>query len=682
MNSGLKFNKFKVLLVALIVLLCNNLIFRLPEVLADNQDTSEVEIIYRESLKLELHELSHTSQEDKSNPNVKQIPDTPKHSIRDINNNKISDPIDKWTADGYEQLDVIVIYDRPLTEEYVNALIELDLEIVDVYWSLEMITLRNVPVNNIVKISEMAGVERVENYGRPVLYSDVATPAVKARESNEYSPNTAWELGYTGIGANIAVVDTGVDNAHPSLSGKWVGGADISKPETFLTPQDGTFDADDTNGHGTTCTGIAMGTGAPDQTYMGAAPGAKVVDVRIGTKIGYAPGEGPLSFYDASLKGIEWVIDHKDDSWQGQDEENNGIDIISLSWGIDVGGASDGSDAYSSLLDRAVDAGVIVSHAAGNSGPNNDGFDGFAAASNGISVASADDQNTIMREDDIIASYSSRGPRHDNGDGNPYNELKPDVTAPGTNIVQVQYDPRGDGSGNGYGNRGSGTSYAAPVVAGIIAMMLEANPDLTPEITREILHLTSERWGEPTIPELDPFWNKDFGYGMVDAYKAVNCSASLEDFDVLDIDLQCYITGIEGISNSNTSNMSIAANQITINGVAFSKQGIEIEKIELAIDEGKWRTIREIEEDGIYSRWNYKLDTREFSNGIHTIKVRSIANEHQSLEHTEKILVINTGQREKKADQSNITVAAGVIIILFATVAAAAYLIDKKRKKH
>jgi subtilisin family serine protease len=457
-----------------------------------------------------------------------------------------------------------------------------------------MVALRDVPIETIQIIASLPGVERVENYGTPVLYSDVATPAVKARESDLYSPQTAWELGYTGHGSNIAVVDTGVDNGHPGLAGKWVGGADISKPETFLTPRDGSFDADDTNGHGTTCTGIAMGTGAPDGTYMGAAPDAKVVDVRIGTMIGYAPGEGPLSFYDASLQGIEWVIDHKDDSWPGQSNENEGIDILSLSWGIDVGGNSDGSDAYSRVLDRAVEAGVIVCHAAGNSGPNNNGFDGFASASNGISVASSDDQNTIDRSDDIIASYSSRGPRRDNGDGNPYNELKPDVTAPGTNIMQVQFDVRGDGSGNGYGSRGSGTSYAAPVIAGVVAMMLEANSELTPELTKEILHLTSERRGEATFPELDPFWNRDFGWGVVDAYKAVNLSANLVDINAIDIDLQCYITGIEGESQSSdeeNTNETVTSGTITIHGVAFSKQGQEIEKIELAIDDGSWKTV-------------------------------------------------------------------------------------------
>ena len=49
----------------------------------------------------------------------------------------------------------------------------------------------------------------------------------------------------------------------------------------------------------------------------------------------------------------------------------------------------------------------------------------MSASSLSITVASTDDQNTVNRSDDTIAGYSSRGPRKDNGDGNPVNELIP-----------------------------------------------------------------------------------------------------------------------------------------------------------------------------------------------------------------------------------------------------------------
>ena len=59
-------------------------------------------------------------------------------------------------------------------------------------------------------------------------------------------------------------------------------------------------------------------------------------------------------------------------------------------------------------------------------------------------------------------------------------------------------------------------------------MMLEANPDLSPAEIKEILKLTAERRGEPSAPDVDPFWNRDFGFGMVDAYAAVSMSFDLK----------------------------------------------------------------------------------------------------------------------------------------------------------
>ena len=73
---------------------------------------------------------------------------------------------------------------------------------------------------------------------------------------------------------------------------------------------------------------------------------------------------------------------------------------------------------------------LTVSVAAGNDGPDNDGLSGMGSSSLSITVGATDDMNTIDSDDDTIASYSSRGPRRDNGNTNPIDEMKPDVTAP------------------------------------------------------------------------------------------------------------------------------------------------------------------------------------------------------------------------------------------------------------
>ena len=84
----------------------------------------------------------------------------------------------------------------------------------------------------------------VERYGSLSFFGDIQTPAVKARNSTEY-PIGAWDLGVTGSGMNIAMVDTGVDNEHPGLIGKFVAGYDAvcfvhSDPQCILAGADRT----------------------------------------------------------------------------------------------------------------------------------------------------------------------------------------------------------------------------------------------------------------------------------------------------------------------------------------------------------------------------------------------------------------------------------------------------------
>jgi subtilisin family serine protease len=531
-------------------------------------------------------------------------------------------------------VDIYLDYDREPNLEDVLVLEGLKLKVTSIFSAVDAIGLVDVPISMLPSFVDLDGVVMIEERLPIIFYSDVATPNVKAKESEEYSPETAWELGYFGVGQNIAVIDTGIDNEHPSLSGKFLGGVDFTKPESPLTPRDGSYDPDDIQGHGSTCAGIATGTGAPDGVYQGVATSTMLVDIRIGTKIGGGWGEAPYGqdIYDTALQGIEWAIAHKDDNWPGAGEDNKGIDIISLSWGIYLEeGSSDGSDIYSRMNDAAVEAGIIVANAAGNEGPSNDGLDGLSASSLAVIVGATNDLDTITREDDEIASYSSRGPRKDNNDGNPYDELKPDVSSPGTNINNVEPDTSGspfsDASGNGYEGRGSGTSYATPNVAGVIAVMLEANPDLTPELVMEILHFTAERRGNGTYPELDPFWNRDFGYGIADAYKAVRVSEAIEDVTEIDPNLQCFIMNITDPSSR----------YVTVSGISWSKNG-EVESVEVRVDGGSWKEVKD-ETDGNWSKWSYTVDLAKLGKGNHTFEARAVSGDQHSLYYEEVVLV-------------------------------------------
>ena len=512
--------------------------------------------------------------------------------------------------------------------------------------SVNALLIGDVDASEVYALSQLEGVVMVERYGSLVFYGDVQTPAVKARNSTEY-PVGAWDLGVSGHGVNIALTDTGVDNEHPGLSEKFVAGYDAvcfvhSDPQCILSggrEDDGSFDPDDGNQHGTACMGMASATGleqdGSQSEFYGSAPNASLVDVRIGTDVGAGPFENYFleqEFYESAMNGLQWIIDHKDDAWPGVDEANHGIDIISLSWGITSheNGGSDGTDMHSRILDDAMLAGVTVSNAAGNDGPDNDGLSGMSASSLSVTVAATDDLNTVNRSDDSIASYSSRGPRKDNGDGNPLNELVPEVSAPGTNIVQAEGCVTsggcnnflgGDASDNTYTGRGSGTSYATPAVSGVIALVIEANGNLTPLQIKEVLKQTAERRGEPSVPDVDPYWNRDFGWGMVDARAAVALAlhlAETEQTDTVDVSLQNHLLNL--IDSNGT---------INVTGHAWGQLG-SIERVEFRIDGGEWQDATYSAESGEIGAltpftWHVILDPAKLSEGSHQIEVRAMA---------------------------------------------------------
>ncbi len=562
---------------------------------------------------------------------------------RDANRNRIVDSLETRTETSTEkesqQIPIVVSYSRAPDADDLAALARLGFRGGYVVEAIHAISLGPTDPGMFTDLAGLPGVVMVEPSGPVHLLSDVATRAIKARGSDEYSPESAWELAnVTGYGINIAVVDTGIDDGHPSLAGKRVAGYDAVTPEARTDGQD---NPDDRHGHGTSCSGMATGTseGDPELRYMGTAPGASLVDVQIGTDIGAGPFENyllPTTYYDSALRGIEWVRDNADTEWSWVEPEHYGIDVMSLSWGITSheNGGSDGSDPFSRLIDEVVDAGVVCVGAAGNDGPNNEGMDGMSASSKSIIVGATNDLNTIDRTDDIIASYSSRGPRKDNNDGYPYDELKPDVSAPGTNIWNT--DPcvtsegcYGDAEGHGYEARGSGTSYATPAVAGVTALILDANPGLSPAQVKEILHLTSERRGEATFPDLDPFWNRDFGYGMIDAYEAVKLAMELTDEypGTLDVELQAYFTNI-------TEEPSGGA---VLSGLAWAKIGT-VDRVEISIDGGEWKEVQYLDGlndsvgTGEYIDWMYRVKPSRLSgDGNHTAQVRAVSDDRYSL---------------------------------------------------
>ncbi|MBT6971991.1 MAG: S8 family serine peptidase, partial [Euryarchaeota archaeon] len=412
--------------------------------------------------------------------------------------------------------------------------------------SIDSITVDKVPLSALVDIWSLEGVVVIEQQSVMVPFLDTATPAVLARPSDIYS-NTAFEQGYTGSGVVIAILDTGVDNEHRSLNDfddqndepdlsptsyddpKWVAGYDAT---SSTSQRDGTADPDDGAGHGSHCAGIALGTGDARGVNMGAAPGAYLVDVKVLTDFGGTNSQ-------SSVNGIQWVIDNKDTNW-GNNGSSIGIQIASMSFGSvsnpadqdDTGNNGSDSSAENRLVNNASANGVIMVAAMGNDGARR--VPSPAAADSAITVAAINNRGSVNRSDDTIASYSNYGPRDSDDDNDDWDELKPDVSAPGSDIMSVSAatgssipgQPRPEAD-NEYETQ-SGTSMSTPLVSGVIALALEANPGLDPYEMKDLIRNYSQVKGSADLPSISDKWDDHWGFGMIDASCLVNAARGLE----------------------------------------------------------------------------------------------------------------------------------------------------------
>lgn len=244
-----------------------------------------------------------------------------------------------------------------------------------------------------------------------------------------------WAEGITGKGVLVGIVDTGIDHQHPDLTGR------IKSSKDFTGEGD-----TDNNGHGTHVAGIVGGTGAASQgKYRGVAYECDYVIAKV------LKGNGSGLMSDV-IAGMEFCVDE-------------GAQVLNLSLG--GGTANDGTDAISVACDNAVDAGVVVCVAAGNSGPGAKTVGSPACARKVITVGATDKQ-------DGIANYSSRGPTSDG-------RIKPDVCFPGSSITSAR--AKGTAMGipvNDFYTTASGTSMATPHATGTCALLLQKVPTLKP----------------------------------------------------------------------------------------------------------------------------------------------------------------------------------------------------------
>src|SRR5439155_6502163 len=122
--------------------------------------------------------------------------------------------------------------------------------------------------------------------------------------------------------------------------------------------------------------------------------------------------------------------------------------------------------------------------------------------------------------DDAWASFNNTGPRASDTDSDPLDELKPDLLAPGVDVLSANGDVLTDGT---RWQRLSGTSMAAAFVSGVCALLRESAPSATPAQIAGWLRATARR-PLPGVPDgatgADPRWTSTRGCGLVDAYAA------------------------------------------------------------------------------------------------------------------------------------------------------------------
>jgi len=351
-------------------------------------------------------------------------------------------------------------------------------------------------------------------------------------------------LGISGKGVSVAVLDSGIAPNSNEVNAYF---------QDFLTPDDAHKFTDrpcakpcDTNGHGTHVAGTIAGNGFNSfGEKSGMAPDASVIALRV-------LGAGGTGTVDGVINALQWVLAHA--------HERN-IRVVNLSFGmrpsgsLPLTGAPVDPDPIATLLldplasatKALVDAGIFVVAAAGNVGQvacstlahpgTPDPVTGKCEAWGGITAPGTfpwvftaganSSQGSFIREDDVRATFSSRGPAF------PLQNAKPDLLAGGVGIESTSapgstlyedarlFHPQ-------YLLQGSfptaslpymaltGTSQAAAVVSGVAAQMLQANPKLTPNLIKAILEYTSQDYNG-----YDPL---EQGAGFLNALGAVRLS--------------------------------------------------------------------------------------------------------------------------------------------------------------
>lgn len=314
-------------------------------------------------------------------------------------------------------------------------------------------------------------------------------------------PNSEWAYedtgirqlqssGLTGEGVSVCIVDTGADSSHPDLAGMSL----VGFRDFYEENNDEVRDVGDEY-HGTMMTGLLAANG----TFLGAAPG---VSLSIALALG---PEGSSGQQDRVALAIRWCRITQE------------ADIISLSLGSNPGVGMGTESETVSAVNEALDSGIFVVAAAGNTGLD-DSISDVSVPANipGVIAVGATYRSGIPWQDS--ASGSDIDPY--GGEPRDFPNQKPEISAPGVNIFSTattELSPPYAYS--------SGTSDSTVFVTGALSLILElyggelANED--GQIDPEGMELVKRALANSAVSEdgSDGAHDSKLGYGKLDAFE-------------------------------------------------------------------------------------------------------------------------------------------------------------------
>ncbi len=377
--------------------------------------------------------------------------------------------------------------------------------------------------NAILNLANQSNVKYISLDRSLTASLDYSTAAVNAP--------VAWSSGLDGSGVGVAVIDSGI-YPHPDLTTAGSLASRIVYRQSFI----GGVQNDDF-GHGTHVAGIIAGNAKssnfPGSRHVlrGMAPNATLLDLRVLDANG-------MSSDSVVISAIQKAIQLKN---------VYNVRVINLSLGRPIYETCS-LDPLCEAVEAAWNNGVVVVVAAGNLGRN--GYSTVLSPGNSphaITVGCMKTEETYPRTDDLIASYSSKGPT--------YIDLtaKPDVVAPGNlvvsllapnstlskefpgNIISPSYYEGPGASGTPQYFRLSGTSMATPIVSGAAALMIEKDPTLTPDTVKARLMKTAYKAFPAFSAATDPTTGQTY-FDTYDMFTVgagyVDVAAALADYEV------------------------------------------------------------------------------------------------------------------------------------------------------